>query len=168
MECIFEDNKKRIYQEGNKIYTLVNMGSYVGHRLRQWYETAPDFWKLMFIDEEKHHVEALINDNGDYISLIVEHGNTKRGLSLSNGYVVSDLIEDASKVKRPIQLGELYYSVDKDIYDKNLIHMNDYLSMEHTFTSEDGRVFDKPIPSDSEIIDFFDKNEKLTSNKNIK
>ena len=170
MECILETEEKTVYKDGNKTYTLINMGGYVGHRAREWYEPAPDFWELMFFDEEKndeekHHIEALIDDFGRYTRFIIEHGTTKRVLLLSNGFVYSDYINDTSDYKNPLGLGKLYYSLDRGYYDQDCPFLTDYLFSEHTFMSSDGEVFSKRVPGDEEIDDFLDKNIKLTSKK---
>ena len=168
MECILEEKTKRIYQDGNKVYTLLDMGAYVGHRSRQWYEKAPECWRLMFYDEKTEdgkicHAEALVDQFGEYTRLIIEHGSTKRVLMFTMGTVHYDAIDDTSGVKDLLGLGKSYYSLNKDIYDSGRPRINDYLNLEHTFISEDGKVFDKSIPSDSEVVDFFAMNDKLIS-----
>ena len=170
MECILEEKKKRIYQDGNKVYTVLNMGSYVGHRSRQWYEHAPECWRLMFYDEkttdgEMHHAEALVDEQGEYMRLIIEHDFTKRVLLLTNGFVQKDIVIDTSEAKGPLETGKCYYSLDKDIYDPGKPLLNDYLSLDHTFISEDGESFSKPVPSDREIVEFFSMNDELVRSR---
>ena len=34
-----------------KKYVFINMGDYVGYKTRQWYESAPDRFRLMICDQ---------------------------------------------------------------------------------------------------------------------
>jgi len=83
-----EEDKRYEYEierEGYSVkFTILNMGDYVGHKSRQWYEEAPDFWKTMFIDicsqepKKNMEVEFLIDDKGDMLSVTLTDGNGVR------------------------------------------------------------------------------------------
>ena len=44
MELVREEKNKKVFVENNKIYYMLNMGSYVGHRNRSWYASKPAFF----------------------------------------------------------------------------------------------------------------------------
>ena len=79
MELVDGNDKRKIYRDGNRIYTMINMGDYVHHRSREWYEKAPENWFLMYYDEYQdneiiRHIETLVDQNGHYMRYIINQG----------------------------------------------------------------------------------------------
>ena len=165
MELVREEKNKKVFVENNKIYYMLNMGSYVGHRNRSWYASKPAFWVLMATDEkcndgEVLHMEALVDNRGDYTRFILQKGDIKRVLQLQYGRVYSDTISDTRNGSDPIGLGVTYVAMDGDIYSDEQIPLNEYLSYEPEF-SLNGEVFDGDIPSNDTIIDFLNRNSQI-------
>ena len=87
---IIADNKdeKVLSMEKNGYtvnFTLLDMGIYVGHMNREWYEDASPYWETMFIEVKSEDpskclkAEILINSNGGFQRLIISdnNGNTR-------------------------------------------------------------------------------------------
>lgn len=88
-----KDNKQYALDKENYSinFTLMDMGTYIGHRYRQWYETAPEIWKAMGIDIESKdpsksiHSEFLVDDKGDLLrALIIDSNGIKRARQYYN------------------------------------------------------------------------------------
>ncbi len=148
------DTKIAIEDDDGTIYTMINMGDYVGHRSRNWYETPSPYWSLMFVDNESKdlHMEALIDDTGNYIDLKIACGIIKRAIAFKYGSVISDLVMYETDELIP---ADAYYKVEID----NRIPLNKYLGNTHVYKDED-IVFDGVVPNDELIKDFFLKNKE--------
>ena len=147
------DTKIAIATDDGTVYTMLNMGDYVGHRNRNWYETPSPYWTLIFVDKENEdiHMEALIDDIGNYIDLKIASGNVRRAIALKYGDVISDLVMYETNDVLPT---DKYYSVkDGDT------SLNKYLGTPHVYKDGD-KVFDGVVPSDKLIKDFFLKNDE--------
>ena len=165
MELIKEDLNKKIFKDGdNKIYSMLNMGSYVGHRKREWYASAPEAWRLMFFDEKREdgkecHIEALVDDNGNYMRFLIDLGNVRRAIQLHNELVFNDvIIENGDSLDGAI--GDTYVAIDGDIYFGPKVLLEEYLSTTPEFSSGD-TVFKGEIPGNDLIAEFLNKNEEL-------
>ncbi len=81
MKKIVDEKNKKIFSMARNgysvLFTLLDMGEYVGHKSRQWYEKASPFWETMMIDvlsedpNKKLSSEFLIDSNGDFQRLII-------------------------------------------------------------------------------------------------
>ena len=78
MELVREENGKKIFVDGDRSYTMIDMGSYVGHMYRDWYEAAPEVWILMQSDDGNSKIESLVDSNGQYIRFVADEGNVRR------------------------------------------------------------------------------------------
>ncbi len=172
MELIKEEKNKKVFIEDDKVYTMLNMGSYVGHKHRQWYASAPEMWSLMFYDEKRDdgqelHMEALIDDSGNYIRFLVELGGQTRAIQMHNGRVFSDIITDYSTNSNE-QLGGVFTALDGDIYSPNSIPLNDYLFANPNFYSGD-QLYEGELSNNDLIANFVNKDnelrESITNNK---
>lgn len=162
MEVINKSDSKIIISDENKLYTFINMGSFVGHKTREWWATPEDYWKLMFLDEVDNekvvsHIEALINDSGGYIRIISELNGAKRIIQIENNAVYSDVIEVSEISKR-------YTAIDKEYYDNDKVPIFDYFNGDIKFYSDDKKEYEGKIPDNMSIIEFLVKNEELVPN----
>lgn len=165
MELVREEKNKKIFVEGNKTFYVANMGSYVGHRNRQWYSSKPEVWILMGMDEkcqdgEILHIEALVDDRGDYMRFIMQKGDIKRVLQLQNGRVYSDSINDAREGKDLLGMGKTYSALDGDIYSDEQIPLYEYLSLEQRYTSN-GETYDGEVPNNDVLKEYMLASENL-------
>ena len=156
MKLVREEKKKKVFTEDNKIYYVLDMGSYVGHKSRQWYSSKPEIWILMASDEqckdgETLHIEALVDDCGDYMRFIMQKGDIKRVIQLQHGRVYSDTIDDSYST---------YLCMDGDIYSPNQVALDEYLSYEPEFSLNDS-IYEGEIPSNDSLGEFLHSNEKL-------
>lgn len=87
-----EENKKTFLMERgnyNVQFTLLNMGNYVGHKNRQWYESAKPHWETMLVDIISQDPskcltgEFLIDSNGDFQRLLISDNNGNKRIILS-------------------------------------------------------------------------------------
>lgn len=164
MELLKEEKGKKFFLEDeNKVYYMLDMGAYVGNRFRAWYEEAPEVWRLMFLDEKRQndeitHIEALTDERGNYIRLSVDDGEVKRIIQMDNGLVFNDSIVKVSNDKD--MFGENYTALEGDIYSKNKIPLNEYLSQKQEFHLS-GREYTGPATDNNLITNFFIKNDEL-------
>ena len=161
MDLIREEVNKKIFVDGeDKIYSMVNMGSYVGHKHRQWYESAPEMWTLMFYDEKRDdgqnlHMESLIDDSGNYTRFLIELGNQTRAIQIHNGRVYSDTITDYGR-----ELGDSFVALDGDIYSSGSIPLRDYLITKPKFSSGD-QLYEGELSNNDMIANFLNKDNEL-------
>ena len=164
MELLKEEKGKKFFLEDeNKVYCMLDMGAYVGNRFRAWYEEAPEVWRLMFLDEKRQndeitHIEALTDERGNYIRLSADDGEVKRTIQMDNGLVFNDSIVKVSNDKD--MFGENYTALEGDIYSKNKIPLNEYLSQKQEFHLS-GREYTGPATDNNLITNFFIKNDEL-------
>ena len=165
MELVSEDGKKKVYKDGdNKIYSMLDMGSYVGHRTRQWYESAPEVWMLMFYDEKREdgqdmHIEALVDDKGNYMRLLIDLGDERRSIQIHNGMVYSDTVSKMSGTHDGL-FGDTYVALDGDIYSGSKAPLNDYLVLNPIFYLND-EVYEGELSNNDFILAFLQKNTEL-------
>ena len=89
--CTDEAKKKEFLmkKEGYNVrFTLLDMGSYVGHQHRQWYQKATPHWETMGISVDTEDTsksldsEFLIDSNGGFQRLIIEDKNGNKRILL--------------------------------------------------------------------------------------
>ena len=154
MELIKEEENKLVYKDGNKIYTMLNMGNYIGHASREWWEETPDDWRLMFYEEKREDgkklfMEALVDQFGSYVHFGISLENKKRVISLKSGMVHSDLIVE--KISSYGLLNESYVALNCDAYSSNRVLLNDYLSVRLPFRLGE-RVYEGDLSDNSLIV----------------
>ena len=98
MELVVENEKRKIYREDGKFYTMLNMGDYVGYRNREWYQKPNDAWYLMIYDEIKDdkkiaHMDALVDSSGYYSRLCLEQNGERKIMFLRNEMITEKLVE---------------------------------------------------------------------------
>ena len=170
MELIRDEKDKKIYaDEGTKLYTMINMGEYIGHSSREWYEDAPEAWRLMFYDEmlkdgKKKHIEALVDELGDYTRIIVELNGSKRILQLSGNWVVSDSV--VTNLSDDDILGDFYTAVNNDSIQRRP-RLAEHLSTKQTFT-RDGETYTGDVVDNGLVLNFLQKNKELVKEMEVK
>ena len=96
-----KENKKEFLMEKDNYsvkFTVLNMGEFVGHKSRQWYESAKACWETMFINivsqDPKKCLsgEFLIDSNGDFQRLLISDnsGNKRVILSIKPHYGIKE------------------------------------------------------------------------------
>ena len=78
-----EDNKQYALdkKDYSVIFTLMDMGIYIGHRTREWWMEAPEIWRTMGIDIEAKdpnksiHSEFLVDDHGEMLRTLIKDFN---------------------------------------------------------------------------------------------
>jgi hypothetical protein len=157
-----------IISDGVRKFTFMNMGDYVGHDSREWYEEAPAFYKLMMYDEihdnDKLHVEALVDTLGNYQRILVDTGTERRSLNIRGNSVDSDAVYIMDDKMFP---KESYISYERDTdLSKPVINIKSYLSEEHTFTNKNGQTYDGPLKNDNIINAFISSDKELLPSVN--
>lgn len=137
MKKVYEDKERIVLMSDeenlHKDYTILNMGNYVGHRNRSIFELAPEYWKLMFYTEadlnsnKQTNVEALIDEQGNYIRILVEQFPLTRVLLIDDKTVLADWIIDGD-CSRKHKSGILYKASVDEISG---VSLDDYLMKEH-------------------------------------
>ena len=154
MELIKEEKNKKIYSEDNKIYTVFDMESYVGHST----------WKLMVLDEtvedDKIHIEALVDVLGDYMQIMADSKGTRRVLGIRNGMIYNDSVSELPITVDGLFFTDTYYALNDDKYSENIILLTDYLSVPHEYTLDD-KKYEGEIPSNDLFINFIAKDEEI-------
>lgn len=160
--CKDEKTKKVFMEDENKMYTMFDMGSYVGHKNRPWYAQKPEVWRLMFYDKKLSdgrviHIEALVDDKGNYTRILVEMDKVRRAIQIINGMVFNDSIV---KFSSDDLYNEGFTFLDGDIYSEHKIALEKYLSTSKEFEL-DGEPYAGEVVNDALIIEFLEKNKEL-------
>ena len=162
MKLLVDNVDKKIVQEEDKYYTLIDMGSYIGHRSRNWWEENPEEWRLMFYEDENGlKIDALVDDSGSYSRIILEQDGVRRILQLQGDFILEDSVYDEKE-----GINNIY--VSKSIDSKPEL-IEDYLNVEHG-AYLDGKTFDEEVPSNDKVKSFIEDNdrviEKIINTKN--
>lgn len=137
MQLLSSDDKKRIYKDGNKTYYMVNMGSYVGSRSREFYKPTPSCWRLMRFEEEQTNgevtsINALVDYNGDYISLEIKTKDMCRLINFRGNFISGDKTIVSRNGATLNQPSSEY--LPKEKFNTTLPQMGQYLSSNQIFT----------------------------------
>ena len=159
MELISEERGKKIYLDGNKKYTMIDMGPYVGHMSRDWYIETPSVWFLMQVEGKDFSVESLIDSNGEYIRLLAKTGNVTRVLQMNGDKVYSDSIFVGENLSNEL-MGDNYIAKEGDYYSKDSIKLEKYLLNKPEFFSQ-GNKYEGKVPDNNLFIDIIEKNIEL-------
>lgn len=174
MQLISQDDKKKIYVEKgevNKIYTLLDMGEYVGLKNREWYEKPTPYWMLMYYEElssnnqKRFSVKAINDTDGNYMQLALEQDGIVRKIKLQNNKVLSDIVYDNINAK--YLFAQKYVGYDNEDRSKEMIDLKDYLSTNVEYISSNGKTI-KTYPKNEKVIDFITANENFIRKNKVK
>ena len=174
MQLISQDDKKKIYVEKgevNKIYTLLDMGEYVGVKNREWYEKPTPYWMLMYYEElssnnqKRFSVKAINDNDGNYMQLALEQDGIVRKIKLQNNKVLSDIVYDNINAK--YLFAQKYVGYDNEDQSKEMIDLEDYLSTNVEYVSNNGKTI-KTYPKNEKVIDFVTANENFIRKNKVK
>lgn len=158
------ENGNLVFHNGDEDFTFVDMGNYVGHNSRQWYEQSPNCWRLMFYDDNKAdqpiHIEALVDSTGSYSKILLQSDNIRRVLLLNGNLVDEDIIYEMGKDNSFIPK-KTYISFEDKYMEKNHPDLQSYLSMNHKFLSNTSEVYNQNN-FDNYIKKFFSYNHELS------
>ena len=161
MELLKEEKDKKVYIEGNKIYTILNVGNYVGYKYREWYEQAKEVWRLIFLDEKQDdkiiHMEALIDDLGNYTRFLVDDKTSRRIVNISDSLVYSDIIYNKNNE---------YISLNEEIYSNKRVVIHEYFLNQHIFKNSNDEVFEGELSNNKIINEFLNQNDELVQDIN--
>jgi len=103
MELVTENEKRKIYRdkENGKFYTMINMGEYVGHVNRDFFQKPSNAWFLMMYDEIKNdkkiaHMDALVDSSGYYSRVGLEQNGERKNMFLRNNIITEIYTEKTS------------------------------------------------------------------------
>lgn len=178
MQLITDEEKKKVYLEEGEIdryYTMVDMGGYIGHQSREWYENGTSKWFLMFYDEKTKkketlfHAEALVDKYGNYQRLILEENGLKRVMQLQGEYLRSDIIYDERNENASFAwVGKSYIGYEHEDPTKPLPRLSAYLLGDKVYKSEDGAIL-TVRPNDLRVTEYLTNNDNLSAElKNVK
>ena len=158
MELIEDLEKRKLFQEDGTTYTMLDMGSYVGHRNRPWYKHPAPKWYLMAMDDEVEnvHVETLVDDKGHYIRFLIDKGPIRRVLLLHYGFVFSDTIV----VPTEEGFGKSYAALDGDAYSGEKYALEEYIASPKPFDLH-GEAIPGEIPSLDIVTKYLNANNQL-------
>jgi hypothetical protein len=144
------------------VYTMVNMGDYIGFINRDFSEKGPDNYYLLFEDGYKNdkeifHVESLVSEEGKYIKFIFETNRFERVIETDGEIVLSDTLFEKPNTDNMNKYSIGYYS--NMITDNILI--SDYLKLNPVFLNLDDETFNTNVPVSRIIETFISKNKEL-------
>lgn len=163
MELIVNEEKRKIYQQGNKFYTVLDMGDYVGHKSRMVFEESEEYWVLMYYEDKDNNIkiESLVNEQGLYMRFLMDKNNVRRCIHLHDYSVYHDSVTTVNKKTAVFDLGKSYTALDKQYYDDNqnplLVHLNN----KPVFYSRHGEIFEDDYVTNDVLIEFLLKNKEL-------
>lgn len=163
MELIVNEEKRKIYQQDNKFYTLLDMGNHVGYKSRRLFEEAEAYWVLMHYEDRDNNIKivSLVSEEGLYMRFLMEKNNVRRCIHLHNCSVYSDSINVINNDKKYFDLGTKYTALDKQCYDDNQKPLLQYLNENPIFYSRHGEIFDEDYVTNDVLVEFLLKNKEL-------
>lgn len=143
---------KKVFDDGTGIYTL----------LRNKNDIVDDSWILASYnsnDELNVQIEAIENEYGEYLKLIVFQGNMERSLLLDNGEVVDD------KIKLFPGSQDAEESYEDSVFVNKISKrekIDKYLVKSHDFTNASGKKFYGVVSNNYYLLNFLRYNKLLT------
>lgn len=169
MEYNKQTNGNIKIENENESFTFINMGNYVGYQSRNWYDEAPDCWKLMQYEEKNTNnqikIEALVDTDGDYMKITVSQNNLKRILQLNGKFVDEDIIIETNPNELMIPK-KSYIAFEDNYKEKQHPSLETYLSEKQQFTSKTGETYNGIISSNDYINHFLKCNIELSKTFN--
>lgn len=156
MEFIKDDEKEKILIDKNddfvKKYVFINMGDYVGYKTRKWYDDAPDCFRLMFCDQFQgnkivSHIEALVDDLGEYSRILIDKDGFRRVILINNGMILEDTVNKVLENGFLEEVSKNFKTKANNNYSN--IKLRDYLQANDILGTNDF------------VLQFLDNNEKL-------
>ena len=180
MKKIIDDKSRKVFlmeRQGYKVeFTLLDMGIYVGHKQRAWYETPRQYWETMCIDvisqdpSKSISSEFLIDSYGKFQRLLIsdKQGNKRIILPITPHYGIKE--EDFERMygKGIHKVGnsyiQEYYSVynPDDIFDGTNYYFD---SNTNSFIDDDGNKAPDGILTNLEIGNVLRKAAQEVSTK---
>jgi hypothetical protein len=164
MKEIERNNNYVTFETVNKnykcVYTMVNMGDYVGFIDRSFSEKGMDDYYLLFLDgyvndEKLFQVESLVSESGKYIRFIVIFKDFERVIRTDGEYVISDTIF----------AHDTAYNSDILYMDYELDY---YLKQSLRFISPNDEEYKCEVPTSKIIEQFISKNKELKEEIKLK
>lgn len=148
-----EDNEnKKVFVDETGVYTL----------LRNKNDLIEDSWILASYksnDELNVQIEAIENEYGEYLKLIVFQGNMERSLLLDNGEVVDDKIKLFPGSRDAEESYEDSVFVNK-INEREKV--DKYLVKSHDFANASGKKFYGVVSNNYYLLNFLKYNKLLS------
>ena len=163
MNLLRGDRRKRVYAgDNNQLYTMINMAT-----IENWQDDQKSLWRLIFSDEineenEKIHIEAQLDDEGNYNRFLIDYKNQKRSLVIRRGLVVSDRVyTDVSSDGMPNKT----YTAKDEQSDKPET-LSEYLLRKQKFKSALNEKLHSYIMNNDLVTDFLNINTELIEDIN--
>lgn len=153
-----EDNKKtfQLKKDNYNIdFTLIDMGSFVGHRYRSAFASTPHYWETMFVDIKNQNDKSkninsnfLISDSGHLLRFMMVDGNKNKRVRLfyPNDYMLS---KDDVAILRGNGISKVdgvwvqdYICKDDDIFSPSYY----YDEATQQFIDNNGKVYPEKTP----------------------
>ena len=150
-----QKNGTVVFYDGDEKYTFVDMGNYIGHQNREWYENGKSNWMLMFYDNQKD----------DHSKITIESGNFMRFISLYGNTVDEDIIIECEEDDLDLPK-ETYIAFEDKYKEKAHPSLEEYLAETPMFVSSTGEVYKGNLESNKHIIDFLASNKSLSKEIN--
>ncbi len=165
MELVCDSFDRKVYEDDDKEYIVMDNGSTIGRAYREWYEEVPEVWMLMKYNDKTNniHIDAKINEQGEYDSFdIRSNGNYShecyiRTIKLYRGCVYSDCV--AKLNYKDSRLNKYYVAIDIDKYRESKTSILDYLSYEQNF--KNGNEMISMLKTNKSLIDFIQNKDIL-------
>lgn len=177
-EIITDDKNRIVFTDGTTSFVMLNMGDFVGHSNREWYDNVEPVWKLMAYehcreDGKVEHGEALINEYGDYSRMMIDLDNIRRVLYFNGQIVLSDDIFVADEEPDEFGINAVYNAFTGSVYlPDRMVSIKDYVARTHKFVNSAGHIYNGVVPDDSSYINFYYMNslleERLQGGKRVK
>lgn len=159
-----EENGNLVFDNETESFTFVDMGNYVGHQSREWYEESPSCWRLMFFDEKKEdfpiHIEALVDSAGYYSRIMICQGNSRRILLINGNVIDEDMICEFDP-EEPLFPKKTYIAFEDQYKEKTHPSLQTYLSHKQQFLSHNGEVYIGDLSSNNYPNHFLMSNMEL-------
>ena len=173
-----DDQNRIVYTNGTTSFIMLNMGEYVGHTSREYYDDVEPVWKLMGYEHHREdgkieYGEALIDEYGQYSRMMVDIDNIRRVLYFSGQVVLSDDIFVADEEPDEFGISSYYNAFTGSIYlQDRMVSIKDYTARKHEFVNPSGQIYEGIVPDDSSYINFYYMNyllrQRMEEGKKVK
>ena len=148
--------------EYKNVYTMVNMGDYVGFLGRSIEDKRKDNYMLLFLDgfkneKEIFHAEGFVSEEGKYIGFLIETKEFERVIKTDGEYVLSDVIYVKPNYENMNKTTVGYQSINL----RNALLIEDYLKEDIHFVNPQNEEFKTEAPLSKIIELLINKNNEL-------